>query len=513
MSGESNMLLTIDVEAELNKLALGRLKSREQAPLALARYAAATGARRLKVEISKRKLTLIHDGKVPGTEVLEGLKTLLDRGCSDHLRHAALVALEDAGMLDLLVAFSLPLRRVVMECGAPLHNRLEYVSRGARLRVSAAEREQGVALLLEGGRADWKEEARELVRALRFADFEVELNGVRVDKGAHLEDSFARARIGDRGRIILVGIPRRGLAAVTRFLVNGVLEEELWQSPGDGLVFEAVVSSEVASCAEEAAGLAHREALGLYRELTGRMPDLQRPERMRMKQLFYRLADHGSGADAVKGAAIFERHGGGLATADELRAAALGRLIRAVDPDSRPGRYDLSGEVFVLDESDRVFVESHLGLIVREPPRRPGKLRLRNVAGRFSEWLREKAGGLSRRLTGAAEIPAERLGDTEKQFLIALQEMLDEGLWPQSGVRRVAFGRGRFGPPGKRRLDEEGGLLLLTRRQRSVKAMLRAFDRDRGALYAAVMAIADGGDPFGDERQRALEHVLGLADS
>ena len=226
-------LLSIDVEEELSKLTLGRLRNRSQAPVALARLAASAGASHLRITVQRRRLHLVHDGEVPDTQTLASLRTLLNRREDSMLRHAALEQLESLGMLDLLVAFALGADRVELDMASPASRRLVMEGRGDRVEFVPSDRKRGVAITVTGGRRTPAAERSELVDALKHASFQVVLDGHRVDRGPHLADMLVQVSV-DRGSFRgVIGLPRQGLAGITRILVHGVLERELWESPSD----------------------------------------------------------------------------------------------------------------------------------------------------------------------------------------------------------------------------------------------------------------------------------------
>jgi hypothetical protein len=503
----SRRLLSIDVEEELSKLTLGRLRNLSQAPVALARMAASAGASRLRVTIERRRLFVEHDGEVPDAPTLASLRTLLDRSEDSMLRHAALEELESQGMLDLLVAFALRADRVELDMAAPVSRSLVAVRGGNRVEFPPSARKRGVAITISGGRRFVAAERAELVDALKHARFQVVVDGRRVDRGPHLVDMLVQTSI-ERGSFQgVIGLPRQGLAGITRILVNGVLERELWESPANGEVWEAVIDGPAALEPENTALL--RDSIEeLYSRLRQRYEKMGGADRQRIKQLLFRLADHGAGRAATGSARLFSTVEGERVGADALLQAALGRVVRAIGDSARRERYDLSRTVFVLDEQDRGFVERHLRLVVREPPRRPETRGWRKFFSRLMERLKGKARGLARFFVRARELTDEDLKEGERRFLGALKRILGAGLVWDTDVTAVAFVRGRL--VGWRKTSEEGRdmKLLLSRKHPRVKAMVAAFEKDPKSLYAACMLLADGERAFGGRSEEVLQVIL-----
>jgi hypothetical protein len=516
-------LLSIDVEEELAKVTLGRLRNRSQVPVALARMAASAGAARLRIAVGHRRLRLEHDGDVPDTQVLEALHTLLDRGVENMLRHVALEKLESLGMLDLLVAFALGADRVDLDMASPVSRRLVVLGNGGRLEFVPSLRKSGVAITVTGGGRAPAAERRELIDALKHARFHVVVDNRRVDRGPHLADMLFQVSV-DRGSFGgVIGLPRRGLAGITRILVRGVLERELWESPSDGTVWEAVVDGPTALAPRDAEILGVgstallREAIKeLYQRAREGYADRGSADRQRIKQLLFRLADHGTGGKAVGAARLFSTVDGERVGVEALRHAALGRVICAIGEKSRRDRYDLSRTVFVLDERDRGFVERHLRLVVREPPRRPEAGRWRHVLSRLLEKIKKRARGAARLLIRTHEVPDAELTAGERRFIAALNRVLQAGLVRDGDVTGVVFIRGRFVGWKRTRQEETETKLMLSIKHSQVKAMVAAFEKDPKSLYAACMLLADGEQAFGGRTEEVLQIILqsaGLSES
>jgi hypothetical protein len=497
-------LLTIDVEAELVKLSLGRLRNRSQAPVALVRMAALAGARRVDVRLNRTLLGLEHDGQAPSARTVSALTTLFDRSRDDLTRHAALEELESMGMLDLLVACSLGGRRVTLEMGEPVNRILVVEPPGATSRPVA--RPRGIRLEVVGARRNPAAEARELAEALRYAGFRVSVNGQKLGRGLYLEDALFATRFAAEGVEGIVGLPRKGPAAVTRVLTHGVLEHESWESPADGWVWEAVVEGSQAYHPGLVGQVVRTQVSRLYDRARREFDSQDERDRIRIKQLLFRLADSGAGAEALAGVRLFRTVEGRRVDSGSLREAALGRVIRAVGAGAWLDRFDLSGPVFVLDEQERGFVERHMELLVREPARNPrGK---RSWAGRIAEWLRSKARSLVRALVTRKAIPPRKLSPVEARFLEALNRVLKTGWFLQGGVQEAAMSGGRAGGWRHAENTGRGARLLLSRRHPKVRSMVAAYQRDPRSLFASLILLADGRRPFPDHQQEAFSHII-----
>jgi len=499
-------LLSVDLEAALAKLALGRLPGPEYAAVALARWAAGAHPARLALRVARRRLELEHDGAPPAAEALEALGRALDPAVPEEVRRRALDALEAGGLLDLLVAFVLPAREASLVAGG---RALRVVGRPRVIRLAVEAGAAGARLRLDGLQADTAGWARAAASHLEHASFRAEVDGRRVDRGLVLQDVL-RSTTTRRGELLaVVGLPRRGHAARTRVLERGVLRREVWASPAGGEVWDALVDGPPGR-EREALALAAECAARLLHEARGFFPRLPPADQRRLAELLFRLADAGQGASAAAGVPLFRGLDGAAYRPEELPALARGRGLRALGPEARPGQHLLDGVVLVLDEAERAFVERHLGLVVHEPARRPTPP---GPGRRLRRALAERLGRLGRALRRGLilqrAVPLEELEPAEAGLAAALEAALAEGLVPGCEGARVRFCRGRLLASTWER-GRAGQVLWLGRRHPRVRGLVAAWRREPRALYAVLMLLRDGADAFGPRRAEAIARLAGL---
>jgi hypothetical protein len=510
----SEHLLSIDVAAALKKLALGRLRNRNQSPVALARVAANAQAANIEIDVGRSDLKLEHNGRTLSQAVVSALGDLLSESNDDRAKYHALVRLEESGMLDLLVAFGQEARLVELNIAAPISKKVVLTKGGQKLKISHSNRRNGLQINISGAKRNRSAEVSELKDALRFATFSATVNGKQVCFGPRLQSVFIKTEVEQGGLRALVGIPTAGLAAVTYFLKNGVIEQQVWESPENGFVFEAIVDGQHDSTKTQAVALAHQVAARLYQTATRGYREFSAAERFRLKQLLYRLADYGAGCEVVRGIALFRRIDGQLVSSEYLRQAALGRLLRAIGPQARLERYQLSQNVFVLDEQDRAFIEKHMRLVVREPGRVPRpKNTLVQLFSKIKERLRISLTRLRQRLSAARRLPVESLEQSEAEFLQALSEVLSAGFFHTGNAKQAALAKGRFGSFYRLIDDESGRTILLLRHHKQVRQMIKSFEQNPLTLYATFMLLAEGQAAFDKEREQALEQIIGFSKS
>ena len=97
MSAMADKLLSIDIEAALAKVSVGRLRSTAQIPLALVRVAAACQPRQLRIGLKRSRLRIDFDGNPINAKVFELVFLLMDKQADDLDRQQALRTSRIAG--------------------------------------------------------------------------------------------------------------------------------------------------------------------------------------------------------------------------------------------------------------------------------------------------------------------------------------------------------------------------------------------------------------------------------
>src|SRR6185436_4688851 len=110
--------LTIDVAAELQRLAFATLEGPWQVPAELVRRSVAAGARRIEVTLARNRVTVRDDGRPLPAECQRDLDVLLDPQAPGPGRHRALLALETHTSLLSIAALAPTHVRVTSGSGA-----------------------------------------------------------------------------------------------------------------------------------------------------------------------------------------------------------------------------------------------------------------------------------------------------------------------------------------------------------------------------------------------------------
>ncbi len=469
-------LLTIDVAAELRKLAEGSLEGPWQAPAELVRRAVAAGARRVDVTIDRRRICVRDDGQPLSAPLREALVAALDGAREATARHAALLELEAAGAAGLLSLLAMEPAHVVAHSDA-----------GA-----------GTTIVLEGARLD-RGQARDGLRALaRFVPAIVSVDGRQIDRG--FGPTLAEAALDPplTGRVALVagddaarvwllqdGVVGAHLTLPTAPAFSAFVEMRPFGArPASADTLRRAVEPHLASLVDQAVRL----GLAAARSLRGRPEAEQRQlraflvlaarRRLRTAEalavpVFRALAGEGgerwlSLLDLGREADKSERTLWAVASVEESRGANTGRA-----------------PLLLLAADERSPLSELLGISFRTPPPPlPPSLaaRLRIAVASICSALRHAAEVL-RPGGRRAPVPEHALSADERTFARALAGQLPTR-GPIAATVHFCAGQGQVRRAGTSWWLPQGNVMVLT--------AVRAVARDPAWIYPAALALFAG---------------------
>ena len=460
-------LLTIDVAAEVRKLAEAQIEGTWQIPAETVRLFLGSGARRVSVRLGRAAFTVRSGGAGLDPALLRSFATLTDESASPAGRHRALVALESAGALALIALAGLPRLHLCVDAG-------------------------GTFLEVRGLRLDRDRARRFLEQACRFAGAPVTLDGRDVTLG--FDDALAEATLAPPlgGRI---AIPARCAGARLWLLVHGVVAAHL-TVPGVPCFEAAVEVRGGAAAMPGAAALRDAiapqipalvdQALGFLIALGQGIRQFGDADQRRIRQLLLSAAQKHRRASEVFRLPLFRALVGPRVeerwlTLLDVGSTAAGSLL-ALYPEQDPAAFALpAAPVLVLDAQERSRLGELLGLGFLPPPCRPGVRRFRQFLwasiGTAKQWLRAP---LHRR---RRPIPDDCLSAEERALVSALRR--SAAATGDSADVRVCEGSG----PVRR---ARGSVWLLPRGNPIVAACGRAIARDPACLYPAWFALFEG---------------------
>ncbi len=476
-ANDAASLLAVDLEAELRKLGLSRLDGPWQLPAELLRLAVRRGARTVSVEITARRLHLTDDAPALPEAARQSLRRLAQRDAPDDARHAALVALERAGLSALIGAADLG--RDACDVGdgwltlghAPLDAArarawLRSVARFAPPQVSL----DGAPLPGSGGQA-WASAGAYAARALRAP-----LVG---------QVAWTGRRDGARVWLLAGGVLSTHLHLPDAPSFEALLECDALCRPDAGAEERReAVRAHAATLVEQAVALLVDACAGVADDDPQRGRHLRRELlRAARARVDLRGVMHASAFPALLPPDGERRFLSLYDVACASERARPARTLTAAEPGVRAADLVPSAEpIFLLDVEERSHLAEIAGVSFAPASLRQAPSRLAAARRALAALARRARSHVARHCLRLRE---DELEPPERALRDALEgELRASPEWP---LLEVCLHAGD-GPP---RLTRTGaGLRLeLPRGHASVRSARRAVAADAGWVYAAALAL------------------------
>ncbi|MEZ4448242.1 MAG: hypothetical protein R3B09_02100 [Nannocystaceae bacterium] len=506
-------LLTIDVDAELRKLATAQLQGPWQIPAELARRALGAGAAAVEIHLGRGRVTVDDDGAAIADAILRDLAVLLDPQAPADRRHSALTDLEAAGQGALLALAGLHIDALTITTAAAGAAPQRLTLRRGRPPIVAAA---GPPAKAPRTSVDLHAGGLEAARARAFlADVGAYAGpGLKVD-GVAIGDGLRRALA--TAPIALGGGPRpiRGQIAIARgageprlyLLQHGIVttHQSLTQAPAFDAVLELGPHADARASAADLRGLIEpvlgdlvEEAVDLMLAVAERTPRLGPEAQSRVRSLLLQSARLGRRRAEVEAAPIIpcvQSHDAApvFRSLRDLRQAAEAEpggpsILPALYPGQSSDEVILGGPpLVILDAAARSTITEVYGLRFRPPSRQPrarGALH-RRVGERLADGL--AAALVALRIGVGPRLADDALTADERALVDHLRALL-----PSCGPeapREVHFCRGR-GPV--RRIGGPEATLLLPRDDPEVRRSVAALARSPAWIYPIALALLRG---------------------
>ena len=510
-------LLTIDVDAELRKLATAQLQGPWQIPAELARRSMAAGASKVDVTFSRRRVRVEDDGRAVEEAQVRALAELLNPSAPAATRHAALLSLEAAGAVPLLALAGLALTSLSLESrgGGRPSVRLD-VGRGraptlvvdpAASKSSAPQtRIELVADELEVKRArEWLEEVG------RFAGGALRIDGELGPDGLHeyLVSAPLELPFGDQGVVRgRIGIPHSGDTPRLWILQHRIVvtHQGLTKAPtfeallelGDKVAPRATAADLRELVAPTLVPLSD-EAVTLMLRAAKRLPELGREGQNRVIRLLLQAARLGRKRREIEAARLVPCLVGHdeapvWRSIAELRGSGAGEGRQAAIPAVYPGQSTDevilgSAPIAVLGSSARSAITELFGVRFGPAPRQLG----RSGRGRWFGDLLDRLGDLSGTIAAALHLgigpPVEdsALSKPELRLVEHLRAVIPSGGDEAPQEVHLCRGRGRI-----RQTRGTPRRLLLPRDNPDVRACVAAIAEDEAWIYPASVVLLSG---------------------
>ncbi len=485
-------LLTIDVFAEIRKLATRRFKTPADSTVGFAGFLSSLGPRRIDIAARPGKLVFSCAPRLDSYDWLALLAEIFDPDRPRGARHDALVRLERDFDLDALAAFSIPKARVAFTHRCPHSGALETVelspsAKPRRWRQPSADAgAEALRIAISGKLGRASSHASALEHQGRFSPLELRLKGRRISRGHRLGGMLLSRDLSKERLRGVIGLPRKPGLCELHLLKHGmVTQTKLWPVHR-GLEFHAVVEHEGLELPEIWRAL-RSEAEELLIELRRRIEQFDKSDWSRSVDLLVERAAHARSADLLAGARLFSQSRGRPLSIEELRERARKEKIYVVASEDKRVRPDPRGKTtVVLSSSARNLLEKHHGVTLHTALRSEGRIAPKLAVRARWRWQR-----IARR-QAVRNAPEVSLGELAK-LAQAVEDALTSGLVApydlEGAAPRVALSAGKDGPL---RVSNEGRLLHLCTHHPLVRACARAYKDDPAALVPALAALFEG---------------------
>ena len=380
-------LLSIDIDAEIRKLALHRYPSPVEWISELLRVAVRYGARELRLHVAKKHAKLHALGAHLPRDCVADLRTVIDPSQRPELRHEALQRCEQGGDLALL---PMPVRRwrLISSAGMLQQSSASQPSFEARAPHSTVNAD-GFFLEIQWSERTFNPKAIETLRkACAYSPIPMLINGKRASAENNAGETLLRLPLRGAGLCGEIAVPQSDRPCRMVLVCQGVVCWELYGTSAEGWTFDAVLHDHEARHAQELRREVCERTVGhaclqLFEALLHTFPELTGEKKRWAKLLIYRRVAASKDASTVSHLRLFETVSGGGLSPDELVRIAREGPVWAVGELSEARARTLPSGVLVLDASDREFLNENYGIRVSEPPttRGPGLLQ------RASRWL------------------------------------------------------------------------------------------------------------------------------
>jgi hypothetical protein len=488
-------LFSVDADAHLRKLAASMFPTPAQLPVELVRAALGRGAATVRVEIRRRRLAVVDDGRAIAAEDWQALSCALDNSRPSLERERAIAALHESARPGIgLLAALLPGAQDILIASPGPDSRPDLRLAGGSLRlVSSAGPPVGTRVIVRRRHGDAAAESRLLAELCAGVDAAISLNGRALDKKPILRRALVRQTLEPGAA---TGAPRKALAVPARgeicriWLLDRQIPWQLFTSAScAGLVFDAALESRAPATAAEFTVLADA-AVGLYDWLCAHYRSFPAPWQDRIEELIFRRIR--ATGDPRLGATFAPFRLSGSAqrlSLDEVRRRALAGPLAALPADGAPGRFPGPlQEALLLTPRQIDFLVNDAGVVLSVAPPAAGG---RGLRGRLAAALRRSGLRLLARLPRRRRREARGLLPDEERLCRGMEaQLLERAAVPLPPGVRVAMtpGRGLF--PASWRPAAAHGVLWLRRDHPLVRAAARSVARDSANAELAWAALA-----------------------
>jgi hypothetical protein len=429
----NNRLLSIDVDAHLEKLATRSYRSPAHFPVELVRSALKRGAEKIDIQIEKNRFEIRDDGRPLDSTQLELLKSLLDTAAADKSREQAIIDLQDSDGIGLLAIFSSsPTRIDILTSGQSKEHILAF-DRGAINRFESRNlgpdkpgRHQETRIILFRKGIYMDQENQILREYCRGVAREIRIKNHLISGKSLIRNAMVSMRInpGTSGITGEVGVPIRGDVCRIWLLNQGIPLSRKIISPWKGFVFDAAMEF-----SGEITGKILNEILGevtaLYQYLIEKFEKFPPGQQNRIEELVFKhFAANGSRLLIDRFPVFYSLTDRFYFTLPQILQLANEQAITVIPDQQPPPGHNLAGRrVFRLNERQIDFLANQAGIPLQFLPPGASRRNIKNLIFEYRETLKTK---LDRIFAGRkTPVPPDQLTAEEKKFARLMADFLN----------------------------------------------------------------------------------------
>jgi hypothetical protein len=425
-SPEKSSLLSIDVDAHLQKVAANTYRSAAHYPVELVRCAVKRGASQIHIEINKKRLEIIDNGSGINSTQMKNLNTLLETSQSFKKREQSILDLQNHQGIGLLAIFSPSPAQILIQ-NRTHSEQVQFLYQNGRLQKTAMSQKPtkptgspiGTRIVLTRKTSDLQLEKLILQKYCKFADTKIILNGQLISQKSSLTNSLVSIRLKQKdksppGRI---GIPKQGDVCRIWLLDQGILLTRKTFAPWKGFIFEAMVEYSGEITGQFLSAL-QDDVNKLYIYMITHYKKIPLKYQPRIEELIFKHHRLTHNADLVNHFYPFRAGGSSsyLSLPQLQKKAEKGILFATLDKGKSPLKSGNNPDVLILNPVQMDYLVSYIRLPLRIL--QPAVFRI-NPVNQLKSAIFKLTKRIFRknRINEKKIIPYTELSETEKLFI------------------------------------------------------------------------------------------------
>lgn len=485
-------LLSIDVDAHLQKLAANTFGSRFHYPVELVRSALKRGAQQVEITINLKDIEIRDDGRGIEKEQLALLRDLLAPGQPAAVREQSIEKMKTPQGIGLLAIFSPSPTRIRIENVTKEARESMLIEKGRLKETGSYTIKSGTRITIDRTSSNRNREEVILKDYCRAVTQDILLNGKAIEKKSiFIPPVMVSMRLKNSPGIGggVVGIPEKGDLCKIWLLDQGIPWYHLTIRPWKGFIFSAAVEFKEEVTRSFLNQLVE-PVTRLYYWLARRYPTYPESYQARVEELLFkhnRISSHTGPVNCFSPFKVFNSPDR-LGLSQVIKKTAAGNLY-AVPAKENPKKYNAkTGKTLLLSSKQIDFLVNHhrIPLTFLTP------VKYHKNPLRIFHKLTEKVKNIISHLiaAGRKRINRGELGGLEDYFLKALVLHLNTGsnkphvLLPDQELEAVMINARGLSPAVLK-----PPLLLINRKHPLVKKAILAYRLDPRSIELAARAL------------------------